>query len=47
MEAVLPVFTHLATRSLFHPTASFGYLVCGLVCMGMHNSFVEAREESQ
>lgn len=28
-------------------TASFGYLVCGLVCMGMHNSFVEAREESQ
>lgn len=41
-SACLP-FTHLATRSLFHSTASFGYLVCGLVCMGMHNSFVEAR----
>lgn len=41
------LFTHLATRSLYHITAYFCYLVCALVCMGMHNSFVKAREQSQ
>lgn len=41
------LFTHLATRSLYHITAYFSYLVCVLVCMGMQNSFVKAREQSQ